>query len=383
MRDNTSSDDECSGSEEETYSSDNRDSDRNDDGRRKVTKENAVNTSRKRPYDDDDDDAGEQFRAKRVARIRDVVFRVVVPSHEIGKVIGKQGAKIKVLREETGAKIKIADPVAPQEERVIIISSKDEEKEDKSAAENALIRIITAILEESGGSATTTKAVSRHVGPNMTRLLIGGSQAGSLIGMSGNTIKKIRKDSGASVQVMPQNLLPFCASASETDRLVQISGELSQVLKALDYIGSTLRENPPKEVISMRPTYYVPPSAANKLMLFPRSALPRYTMQSGNFSSPHSRAAGKAVHGVSTISGASASFPRVTVEITIPSDVVGGLIGKGGSNISKVRSVSGATVKITGNKDFETRTIYFEGTSEQVAIAQNLVNSFINVQQQT
>lgn len=131
----------------------------------------------------------------------------------------------------------------------------------------------------------------------------------------------------------------------------------------------------------MRPTYYVAPSAANRLMLFPRSALPRNIMQSGNFSSPHSRAAGKAVRGASTISGASAS--RVTFEITIPSDVVGGLIGKGGSNISRVRSLSGAIVKITGDKDFETRTIYFEGTSDQVAIAQNLVNSFIDAQQQT
>ncbi|KAH9300057.1 hypothetical protein KI387_011640 [Taxus chinensis] len=360
MGDDNNSETECSQSEEEErYSSDGRDGNRS-----RKSKDSRRNTSRKRPsyYEED-----EEFRGKRVARARDVVFRIVVPSREIGKVIGKQGAKIKIIREETCANIKIADPIAPLEERVIIISSKDKENEEKSPAEHALIRIVTAILEESGGSTNTTRAGSRHVGPNMLRLLIAGSQAGSLIGMSGNTIKGIREDSGASVQIMPQNHLPFCASASETDRLVQISGEVSQVLKALDHIGATLRENPPKEVISMRPTYYLTPGAANRVTLLPQSVLPGYAIQSGNFSSLHSKASAKAARGFSAFSEASSAFPKVTVEIIISSDVVGGLIGRGGSNISKVRSLSGATVKITGEKD-ETRTVYFEGTAEQTFI---------------
>uniref|UniRef100_A0A0C9S1P1 TSA: Wollemia nobilis Ref_Wollemi_Transcript_25054_1622 transcribed RNA sequence n=1 Tax=Wollemia nobilis TaxID=56998 RepID=A0A0C9S1P1_9CONI len=356
-----------------------KDKDNDNEGGRKNRKDNG-SVSRKRARDDDEYEGEEETRAKRAARASsDVVFRIVVPSREIGKVIGKQGAKIKQLREETGARIKIADPVTPLEERVIIISSKAEEKEEKSAAEHALIRIVTVILEDSGGSTTTTKAGSRHVGPNMMRLLIAGSQAGSLIGMSGNTIKEIRKDSGASVQIMPQNHLPLCASASGTDRLVQISGEVSQVLKALEHIGVTLREHPPKEVISMRPSYYLAPGSANRMMLLPQSVMPGYSMQPGKFGSMYGRSGGKAAGGASNTSG-DYGLPKVSMEITIPSSVVGGLIGRGGSNISEIRAASGATVKITGEKDVETRTVYFEGTAEQVEIAQTLVNSFINIQ---
>jgi poly(rC)-binding protein 2/3/4 len=302
-----------------------------------------------------------------------------VASNKIGKVIGKQGSKINQLREDTGARIKIADPVTPLEDRVIIISSKGEEEEETSAAEQALIQIATVILEESGESSATAKVGTRHVGPNMMRLLIAGSQAGSLIGASGKTIKEIRNDSGATIKILPQNLSPICASASETDRLVQISGEVSQVLKALDHIGVTLREHPPREVISTRPTYYAGLSPANGLMVLPQTVLPGYNMQTGNSNYGYLGAAGRAAGG--TISAAFA-LPKVTVEMKIPSSVAGGVIGKRGDNISQIRSLSGAIVKVIGEKDGATRTIFFEGTAHQVATAQNLVNNHINAQAQ-
>jgi len=376
-----SSDYESSESEEQYASEDNSNDDNNDDGCRNGN-DNVDRKRRREEEDDEEDDeeekVGKRFRAKRAAESRDIVFRIVVASNKIGRVIGKQGRKINQLREDTGARIKIADPVTPLENRVIIISSKGEEKEETSAAEQALIQIATVILEESGESTATAKVGSQHVGPNMIRLLIAGSQAGSLIGSSGKTIKEIRNDSGATIKILPQNLLPICASASETDRLVQISGEVSEVLKALDHIGVTLREHPPTEVISTRPTYYAGPSLANGLMRFPPAVLPGYALQSGRSNYSYLGASGRASGGTNS---AALALPKVTEEITIPSFVVGGLIGRGGSNISQIRSLSGATVKVTGEKDVATRTIYFEGTAHQVATAQNLVNRFIQEQQ--
>lgn len=49
---------------------------------------------------------------KRIAKAQDVLFRIVVPSRQIGKVIGKEGYRIQKIREETKATIKIADAVA-------------------------------------------------------------------------------------------------------------------------------------------------------------------------------------------------------------------------------------------------------------------------------
>ena len=87
----------------------------------------------------------EQSVAKR-AKGQDVIFRIVVPSRQIGKVIGKEGCRIQRIREETKATIKIADAITRHEERVIIISSKD--NDDKvTDAENALQQIANLILK--------------------------------------------------------------------------------------------------------------------------------------------------------------------------------------------------------------------------------------------
>lgn len=83
-----------------------------------------------------------------------------------------------------------------------------------------------ALAASSIGSTDIVNAVGgvgpAHVAANAIRLLIAGSQAGGLIGMSGQNIEKLRDSSGASVTVLAQNQLPFCASAHESDRLVQV-----------------------------------------------------------------------------------------------------------------------------------------------------------------
>ncbi|KAG7013815.1 Flowering locus K-likey domain protein [Cucurbita argyrosperma subsp. argyrosperma] len=191
---------------------------------------------------------------KRQAKAHDVLFRIIVPSKQIGKVIGKVGCRIQKVREETKATIKIADAVARYEERVIIISSKDCEN-SVTDAEKALQHIAALILKEDGTSIEELKVGTGHVAANTIRLLIAGSQAGSLIGASGQNIEKLRNSSGATITILAPNQLPLCASAHESDRVVQISGDVPAVLKALEEIGNQLRVNPPRQVISVSPTY--------------------------------------------------------------------------------------------------------------------------------
>lgn len=53
---------------------------------------------------------GEEVPKKR-AKSLDVLFRIVVPSKQIGKVIGIEGCRIQKIREATKATIKIADAI--------------------------------------------------------------------------------------------------------------------------------------------------------------------------------------------------------------------------------------------------------------------------------
>ncbi|KAK7858430.1 kh domain-containing protein hen4 [Quercus suber] len=216
------------------------------------------------------------------------------------------------------------------EERVIIISSKDSDNK-LTDAENALQQIATLILKEDE-SSTEAKVAAGHVAANTIRLLIAGTQAGCLIGISGQNIEKLRDSCGAIITILAQNQLPLCASAHESDRVVQISGDVPAVLKALEEIGSQLRENPPRQVISISPVYNITSIRPPQPYLDPTSA------------------------------------DYVTFEMMISESLVGGLIGRSGTNISRIRNESGAMIKVYGGKgETKHRQIQFGGSAQQFA----------------
>lgn len=69
----------------------------------------------KRPRDDAGEATSGDFPPppkRRVVLAQDVVYRIMLPSRQIGKVIGKEGSRIQKIREETRATIKIADAIS-------------------------------------------------------------------------------------------------------------------------------------------------------------------------------------------------------------------------------------------------------------------------------
>lgn len=66
-------------------------------------------------------------------------------------------------------------------------------------------------------------------------------------------------------------------------------------------------------------------------------------------------------------------------EMTVPNDLIGCIIGKGGTKIAEIRQISGAMIRISnceereggGNTD---RTITISGNPDAVALAQYLIN---------
>lgn len=77
--------------------------------------------------------------------------------------------------------------------------------------------------QEREGSMQSEITGAGSVAANVIRLLIAGSQAGGLIGISGQNIAHIRNSSGATVNILAQNQLPPCALTQESDRVVQVS----------------------------------------------------------------------------------------------------------------------------------------------------------------
>lgn len=154
----------------------------------------------------------------------ETVYRILCPSRKIGSVIGKGGGIVKALREETQAKITVADSVPGSEERIIIIFSpstmlplqNNHDMELHCAAQDALLKVHDKIVEEDiiGGIENSDGNVV------IARMLVPNNTVGCVLGKKGDVIQRLRSETGASIRVLPTDQLPACALS--TDELVQV-----------------------------------------------------------------------------------------------------------------------------------------------------------------
>eukprot|EP00249_Psilotum_nudum_P018423 c26796_g2_i1 orf=228-1925(+) len=161
-------------------------------------------------------------------------IKVLCPNEKIGSMIGKGGNNIRKLREDTGAKIKIGDPISNSDERIIQISSTEYMDGTTSPAIDAALQVQIRLAEVATEKDTDSTTVT-------TRLLVPSNQIGSLIGKGGQIIADMRKSTKANIKIPSKDELP--PAAGESDELVLISGEQYAAQAALVQVLQRLRNN--------------------------------------------------------------------------------------------------------------------------------------------
>ncbi|GMH03867.1 hypothetical protein Nepgr_005706 [Nepenthes gracilis] len=302
----------------------------------------------------------------------ETLFRILCPVSKTGCLIGKGGAIVRQLREETGAKIRIVDEFLPPccDERVIIVvghnarnsqsnsnpkdnSSKSNDlarrnsangetldnsksEEVPSAAQRALIKVFERILkvdeersekieeerkEDSGGS------VNCNV---VCRLLVPSYQAGCVLGRGGKIVEKIRHETGAQIRVFPRSHIPACAWPG--DELIQLTGNFQAVKKALLSVSSCLEDSLKEDAFLGDNT---------------RESFPQRGHSSGLHGGDyHCRvyATGPAPERIEP--ELRIVQEEVVFKLLCPIDKVGSLIGKGGCVVRAIENETGASIKI-------------------------------------
>ncbi|XP_034247728.1 poly(rC)-binding protein 3 isoform X5 [Thrips palmi] len=339
-----------------------------------------------------------------------LTIRLIMLGKEVGSIIGKKGEIVKRFREESGAKINISDGSCP--ERIVTVTG----------ATKAIFKAFTLIskkMEEfhemQGTNGNANAAVPRA--PITLRLIVPASQCGSLIGKGGSKIKEIREVTGASIQVA-SDMLP-----NSTERAVTITGTGDAVTQCIYHICMVMLESPPKgATIPYRPK----PQVAGPVILAGGQA---YTIQ-GNYAVPthgdmgkmgSSPLAGLAALGLGGLNpaapgginpaalagsqlrtnhptrqqgganppaqagnGAPPQTGTQTHEMTVPNELIGCIIGKGGTKIAEIRQISGAMIRISNCEEREggatDRTITITGNPDAVALAQYLINMSVELQ---
>jgi len=241
--------------------------------------------------------------------------------------------------------------------------------------------------------------------PITLRLIVPASQCGSLIGKGGSKIKEIREVTGASIQVASE-MLP-----NSTERAVTISGTAEAITQCIYHICNVMLESPPKgATIPYRPK----PQVGGPVILAGGQA---YTIQ-GNYAVPahtdigalgKNPLAGLAALGLGGLTPANTgglnpaalaalagsqlrtsnsrnqqNSNTQTHEMTVPNELIGCIIGKGGTKIAEIRQISGAMIRISNCDDRENgvtdRTITISGNPDSVALAQYLINMSVELQ---
>lgn len=315
----------------------------------------------------------------------ELVIRVLCPFNKIGRVIGKGGGTIKSIRQASGAQIDVDDTKDNRDECVITVTATESPDDIKSMAVEAVLLLQTKINDEDDDTVTI-------------RLLVSSKVIGCIIGKSGSIINEIRKRTKADVRISKGDK-PKCADAN--DELVEVVGEVGSVRDALVQIILRLRDdalkdrdgsrNPPvgaDHIYSSGTGMSMPPLLPSVPPVGPLGYDQRADSGSGL-----GMLSSSSLYGYGSLSmgdspyGSMSSYssklygglpPRLTLEVLVPANAVGKVIGKAGSNLANIRKISGATIEMSNSKSSRgDRVALISGTPEQKRAAENLIEAFI------
>uniref|UniRef100_A0A671SQY3 Heterogeneous nuclear ribonucleoprotein K n=1 Tax=Sinocyclocheilus anshuiensis TaxID=1608454 RepID=A0A671SQY3_9TELE len=365
-----------------------------------------TDTNGKRPAEDMD----EEQAFKRSRNTDEMVeLRMLLQSKNAGAVIGKGGKNIKALRTDYNASVSVPDSSGP--ERILSVSA------DIETIGEILLKIIPTLEEYQHYSGTDFDCE--------LRLLIHQSLAGGIIGVKGAKIKELREapikgraqpydpnfydetyDYGGFTMMYeergrrPMGGFPMRGRGG-FDRMPPGRGGRPMPPSRRDYDDISPRRGPPPP----------PPgrggrggSRARNLPLPPpppRGGGDRFSHQSYHSNMddrPNSDRRGRPGDRYESMSGggydnnsswepfqsggrgsySDIGGPVITTQVTIPKDLAGSIIGKGGQRIKQIRHESGASIKIDepleGSED---RIITITGTQDQIQNAQYLLQNSV------
>ncbi|KAF8609105.1 hypothetical protein BDV93DRAFT_517969 [Ceratobasidium sp. AG-I] len=293
-----------------------------------------------------------------------LTLRALVTTKEAGVIIGKGGKNVADLREQTGVKAGVSKVVQGVNERVLSVSGNVED------VAKAYTLIIGQLLQSSPSSpgAPAPPPSSTHTS---LRLLVSHNLMGTIIGRGGLKIKAIQDASGARM-VASKEMLP-----QSTERIVEVQGSSENIGRAIAEIGRCLLEDWERGLGTV--LYHPGPGTGadplggtgarrNSGAFSPSvSSMPR-RISSGGDGGAYGASNRRSISGMSQVVGnASPPPPRSppptnsppaaalrTQNISIPSDMVGCIIGRAGSKITEIRRLSGSKISIAKTPHDET-----------------------------
>ncbi|KAF9321071.1 RNA binding protein, heterogenous nuclear RNP-K like protein [Podila horticola] len=290
-----------------------------------------------------------------------LTLRALVSTKEAGVIIGKAGKNVADLRDQTGVKAGVSKVVQGVHDRVLTVTGTIE------GVAKAFSLIAQTLQENpitSSPPGTPVNSLRPVAQTSSVRLLISHNLMGTIIGRQGLKIKHIQDTSSARM-VASKDMLP-----QSTERVVEVQGSIDAIRIAIYEIGKCLVDdwergagtvlyNPSApRAPGAGPTYTAAPATGTRTNFASR------TGNGSDFARPRDETTYRPRP--EPAFGQANNANLRTQEISIPADMVGCIIGKGGSKISEIRRLSGSRISIAKTPHDETgeRMFTIVGTLE-------------------
>ncbi|ORX52828.1 hypothetical protein DM01DRAFT_1363232 [Hesseltinella vesiculosa] len=351
-----------------------------------------------RPDHADGDNATNQDKQKS----NYIAVRSLVSTKDAGIIIGRGGRNVNEIREYSSARVNVTENVQGAFERILTVVGPAE------AIAKAYRLVAEKILHE---LSNTEEVKDNQV---TIRLLIADTRMGNLIGKSGTVIRSLQEESGARINASEEPL------PMSTERTLTIQGTPKSIQIAVDRVAHILVEHPDR--YASRQVFFTPLPMNTPAAMLPPAPNPRYNRGNGNGGSNNGHRhhqqhhhhpsqggssymmppampgmpgmpgmpmppffyQGASGYGGMTMPGATSNpggqdfmpMNSQSQQIYIPNDMVGCIIGKGGSKINEIRQMSGSHIKIADPvPDSQERLITITGTQESNQMALYMVYS--------
>ncbi|XP_074768805.1 insulin-like growth factor 2 mRNA-binding protein 2 isoform X5 [Athene noctua] len=277
----------------------------------------------------------------------DFPLRMLVPTQFVGAIIGKEGLTIKNLTKQTQSKVDIhRKENAGAAEKPITIHATPEGCSEAC-------RMILDIMQKEADETKLAEEIP-------LKILAHNSLVGRLIGKEGRNLKKIEQDTGTKITISPlQDLTIY-----NPERTITVKGSTEACSNAEVEIMKKLREAYENDVVAInQQANLIPGLNLSALGIFSTglSMLP---------STPGAR-------------GAAAATPyhpfalpeQEIVNLFIPTQAVGAIIGKKGQHIKQLARFAGASIKIAPAEgpDASERMVIITGPPEAQFKAQGRI----------
>ncbi|KAH3687983.1 hypothetical protein WICPIJ_001045 [Wickerhamomyces pijperi] len=280
-----------------------------------------------------------------------ITTRVLVSVKEAGIIIGKQGSVIAGIREQTNVQAAVSSVVPGFLERILTVSG------DIDSVAKALSLIVDSLInnnaaEEEFQYFPLKNLLSRQDDPNVIslRLLVPNTQIGSIIGKQGARIKALQGVYNVKL-VASKDFLP-----RSNERLAELQGDSHSIEEALKILSKCLLED---SAALANVKYYAPSRFENRHY----DNQHPYNSNSNNSNNGNSYP----IH----YGPESRDYEQI---VKFPAEMVGCLIGKGGSRIQEIRKSTRTQIIISPEDDENFREFQLIGARRNVERALSYLN---------